>query len=174
MASGLSSRCRQIISCRPSFARCLKAGFLFFTAPSSNPSRSGGPRFGFWRISPIQWRFRHPQSGAFEMNSNPGFFRNALVSRAMADPVLKAALEAEDFVTGSPFAVEAGQSPLWHQPDYEAFLFDNGRMAAFDSFLEGISDLDRKDITAIRVATSAFTVVVVRSVFSDRDVELVG
>lgn len=82
------------------------------------------------------WKSGIRQSGAFEMKQASWAFRNALVSpEAMADPVLKAALAAEDI--GDWFARmpwKPGHSPLRHHPDYEAYLFDQWTHGASDEF----------------------------------------
>jgi len=72
------------------------------------------------------WKSGIRQSGAFELKQATWAFKNAAVSpEAMADPVLRAALEAEDiraWFTRMPW--KPGHSPLRHHPDYEAYLFD--------------------------------------------------
>ena len=72
------------------------------------------------------WKSGIRQSGAFELKQATWAFKNALVSpEALADPVLRAALEAEDihaWFTRMPW--KPGHSPLRHHPDYEAYLFD--------------------------------------------------
>ena len=86
------------------------------------------------------WRSGIRQSGAFELKQASWAFRNALVSpEAMADPVLKAALAAEDirdWFTRMPW--KPGHSPLRHHPDYEAYLFDQWSHGAFDGFWQQI------------------------------------
>jgi hypothetical protein len=86
------------------------------------------------------WRSGIRQSGAFELKQASWAFRNALVSpEAMADPVLKAALTAEDirdWFTRMPW--KPGHSPLRHHPDYEAYLFDQWSHGAFDGFWQQI------------------------------------
>jgi putative CocE/NonD family hydrolase len=72
------------------------------------------------------WRAGIRQSGAFELKQATWAFKNAGTSpEAEADPVLRAALEAEDirdWFTRMPW--KPGHSPLRHHPDYEAYLFD--------------------------------------------------
>jgi putative CocE/NonD family hydrolase len=72
------------------------------------------------------WRSGIRQNGAFELKQASWAYRNALVSpEAAADPVLRAALAAEDirdWFTRLPW--KPGHSPLRHHPDYEAYLFD--------------------------------------------------
>jgi putative CocE/NonD family hydrolase len=82
------------------------------------------------------WRSGIRQSGAFEMKQASWAFRNALVSpEALADPVLQAALAAEDirdWFTRLPW--KPGHSPLRHHPDYESYLFEQWTHGTFDSF----------------------------------------
>jgi putative CocE/NonD family hydrolase len=72
------------------------------------------------------WRGGIRQFGAFEMKQVTWALRNAQSSpEALADKVLKAALDAEDIVewfTRMPW--KPGHSPLRHHPDYEAYLFE--------------------------------------------------
>jgi len=72
------------------------------------------------------WKSGIRQSGAFELKQATWAYKNALVSpEALADPVLQAALAAEDirdWFTRMPW--KPGHSPLRHHPDYEAYLFD--------------------------------------------------
>jgi putative CocE/NonD family hydrolase len=72
------------------------------------------------------WRSGIRQHGAFELKQATWALRNALTSpEAAADPVLHAALAAEDvrdWFTRMPW--KPGHSPLRHHPDYEAYLFD--------------------------------------------------
>ncbi len=76
------------------------------------------------------------QFGAFEMKQATWALKQAVLSpEAAADPVLKAALEAEDiraWFTRMPW--QPGHSPLRHHPAYEAYLFDQWRHAPFDEF----------------------------------------
>lgn len=82
------------------------------------------------------WRSGIRQSGAFEMKQASWAFRNALTSpEAMADPVLKAALESEDirdWFKRMPW--KPGHSPLRHHPGYEDYLFEQWTHGAYDSF----------------------------------------
>ena len=82
------------------------------------------------------WRSGIRQSGAFELKQATWAFRNALVSpEAVADPVMQAALAAEDigdWFTRMPW--KPGHSPLRHHPDYEAYLFEQWSHGAFDAF----------------------------------------
>jgi putative CocE/NonD family hydrolase len=82
------------------------------------------------------WKAGIRQSGAFEMKQVTWAFKNAGTSpEAMADPVMKAALDAEDirdWFTRMPW--KPGHSPLRHHPDYEAYLFDQWTHGPFDSF----------------------------------------
>jgi putative CocE/NonD family hydrolase len=82
------------------------------------------------------WQAGIRQSGAFELKQATWAFNNAKVSpEAMADPVLKGALAAEDirdWFTRMPW--KPGHSPLRHHPDYEAYLFDQWTHGAFGEF----------------------------------------
>lgn len=82
------------------------------------------------------WRAGIRQSGAFEMKQVTWAHRNAIASpEAEADPVMKAALEAEDiraWFTRMPW--KPGHSPLRHHPDYEAYLFDQWTHGAYGPF----------------------------------------
>jgi putative CocE/NonD family hydrolase len=72
------------------------------------------------------WQSGIRQSGAFEMKQVTWAHRNAIAApEAEANPVLRAALEAEDirdWFTRMPW--KPGHSPLRHHPDYEAYLFE--------------------------------------------------
>lgn len=76
------------------------------------------------------------QHGAFELKQATWAFKNAGLSpEAEADPVMKAALDAEDirdWFTRLPW--RPGHSPLRHHPDYEAYLFDQWTHGAFDEY----------------------------------------
>jgi putative CocE/NonD family hydrolase len=76
------------------------------------------------------------QFGAFELKQATWAFKQAGLSpEAQADPVLKAALAAEDirdWFTRLPW--REGHSPLRHHRDYEAYLFEQWRHGAFDGF----------------------------------------
>ncbi|MGA3399179.1 MAG: CocE/NonD family hydrolase [Acetobacteraceae bacterium] len=82
------------------------------------------------------WKSGIRQSGAFELKQATWAFKNALVSpEALADPVMHAALAAEDirdWFTRMPW--KPGHSPLRHHPDYEAYLFDQWTHGADDGF----------------------------------------
>ena len=76
------------------------------------------------------------QFGAFELKQATWALKNALASpEAEADPVLHAALVAEDirdWFTRMPW--RPGQSPLRHHPDYEVYLLDQWRHGSFDAY----------------------------------------
>jgi uncharacterized protein len=82
------------------------------------------------------WRAGIRQSGAFEMKQATWAHKNALVSpEAEADPVMRAALAAEDlreWFTRMPW--KPGHSPLRHHPAYEAYLFEQWAHGADDGF----------------------------------------
>jgi putative CocE/NonD family hydrolase len=82
------------------------------------------------------WQGGIRQFGAFELKQATWAHRQALLSpEAAADPVLKAALAAEDIAawfTRMPW--QQGQSPLRHHADYESYLFDQWRHGAFDEY----------------------------------------
>jgi putative CocE/NonD family hydrolase len=82
------------------------------------------------------WQAGIRQSGAFELKQATWALKQAKLSpEAEADPVLRAALEAEDvreWFTRMPW--KPGHSPLRHHPDYEAYLFDQWTHGAFDAF----------------------------------------
>jgi hypothetical protein len=82
------------------------------------------------------WKSGIRQSGAFELKQATWAFKNALTSpEALADPVLHAALAAEDireWFARMPW--KPGHSPLRHHPDYEAYLFDQWTHGADDGF----------------------------------------
>ncbi|MGE0420581.1 MAG: CocE/NonD family hydrolase, partial [Acetobacteraceae bacterium] len=89
------------------------------------------------------WQAGIRQSGAFEMKQVTWAHRNAIASpEAEANPVMKAALEAEDireWFTRMPW--KPGHSPLRHHPDYEAYLFDQWTHGEYGPFWQqlGIS-----------------------------------
>ncbi len=76
------------------------------------------------------------QFGAFELKQASWAYNNALLSpEAQADPVLQAALAAEDlrdWFTRMPW--KPGHSPLRHHPAYEAYLFEQWAHGPFDAF----------------------------------------
>ncbi len=82
------------------------------------------------------WRSSVRQNGAFELKQATWAFREAARSpEALADPVLKAALEAEDiaaWLTRLPW--KPGHSPLRHHPGYEQALLEQWRSGAFDAY----------------------------------------
>ena len=82
------------------------------------------------------WRSGIRQSGAFELKQVSWAYRNAIASpEAEADPVLRAALEAEDiraWFTRLPW--RAGHSPLRHHPAYESYLLEQWRQGADGPF----------------------------------------
>ena len=82
------------------------------------------------------WRAGIRQSGAFELKQATWALRNAKDSpEALADPVMRAALESEDvrdWFARMPW--KPGHSPLRHHPDYEAYLFDQWTHGEFGDF----------------------------------------
>jgi putative CocE/NonD family hydrolase len=82
------------------------------------------------------WQGGIRQFGAFELKQATWAHKQAILSpEAEADPVMKAALEAEDirdWFTRMPWKL--GHSPLRHHPDYEAYLFDQWRHGEFGPF----------------------------------------
>ncbi|PWS38954.1 antibiotic hydrolase [Falsiroseomonas bella] len=80
------------------------------------------------------WRNAIRQNGAFELKQASWAFNEARRSpEAAADPVLRAALEAEDLAawfTRTPW--REGHSPLRHHPAYERVLLDQWRAGTFD------------------------------------------
>ena len=76
------------------------------------------------------------QFGAFELKQATWAHKQAIQSpEAEADPVMKAALEAEDIADWfrrMPWF--PGHSPLRHHPDYEAYLFEQWRQGAFGPY----------------------------------------
>ena len=76
------------------------------------------------------------QFGAFELKQATWAHKQALLSpEAQADPVMHAALQAEDmrdWFTRLPW--RPGHSPLRHHPDYEAYLFDQWSHGAWGPF----------------------------------------
>ena len=86
------------------------------------------------------WRGGIRQWGAFELKQATWAHKQAILSpEAEADPVMKAALEAEDirdWFTRMPW--QQGHSPLRHHPAYEAYLFDQWRHGAFDAYWQQV------------------------------------
>jgi putative CocE/NonD family hydrolase len=82
------------------------------------------------------WKGGIRQFGAFELKQATWAHKQAILSpEAEADPVLRAALQAEDITAWfSRMPWKPGHSPLRHHPDYEAYLFDQWRHGAFDAF----------------------------------------
>jgi putative CocE/NonD family hydrolase len=82
------------------------------------------------------WRGGIRQNGAFELKQATWAHRQAMESpEALADPVMRAALQAEDlraWFTRMPW--QPGHSPLRHHPDYEAYLFQQWRQGAFGPY----------------------------------------
>jgi putative CocE/NonD family hydrolase len=82
------------------------------------------------------WQAGIRQSGAFELKQATWAHKQALLSaEAAADPVMRAALEAEDisdWFARMPW--KPGHSPLRHHPDYEAYLFEQWTHGARDEF----------------------------------------
>ncbi len=85
---------------------------------------------GFWNA----YRAGIRQGGAFELKQLTWAFTQARQSpEAQRDPVLKAALEAEDirdWLGWMPWI--EGQTLLRHVPAYEAYVFDEWRRGTFD------------------------------------------
>ena len=86
------------------------------------------------------WRGGIRQWGAFELKQATWAHKQAILSpEALADPVMKAALEAEDIAdwfTRMPW--QPGHSPLRHHPAYEAYLFEQWRHGTFDAFWQQV------------------------------------
>lgn len=76
--------------------------------------------------------------GAFELKQATWAHKQALLApETLADPIRKAALEAEDlagWLARLPW--KPGHSPLRHAPDYEAYLFEQWREGAFGPYWE--------------------------------------
>ncbi len=76
------------------------------------------------------------QHGAFELKQATWAHKQAILSpEAATDPVLRAALQAEDirdWFTRMPW--KPGHSPLRHHADYEAYLFEQWTHGAFDEY----------------------------------------
>lgn len=86
---------------------------------------------GFWNA----WRGGVRYGGAFEMKQATWAFRHARLSPAAADPVVAAALDAEDigaWFKATPW--RRGHSPLRHTPDYEDHLFGQWENGAFGPY----------------------------------------
>jgi putative CocE/NonD family hydrolase len=82
------------------------------------------------------WEGGIRQFGAFELKQATWAHKQAILSpEALADPVMRTALEAEDisdWFTRMPW--KPGHSPLRHHPAYEDYLFDQWRHGAFDEY----------------------------------------
>ena len=82
------------------------------------------------------WQGGIRQSGAFELKQAAWAHKQAALSpEAAADPVLRAALDAEDiraWFTRMPW--KPGHSPLRHHADYEAYLFEQWTHGSFDAY----------------------------------------
>lgn len=80
------------------------------------------------------------QGGAFELKQATWAFNNARESpQAQADPLVRAALEAEDLAAwfqAMPWA--EGRSPLRAVPEYEAYLLEQWRHGTFDAFWQRV------------------------------------
>ena len=75
------------------------------------------------------------QGGAFELKQATWAYRQALESRDAENPVIRAALEAEDmrdWFGRMPW--RKGQSPLRWAPEYEDYLFEQWTAGAFDDY----------------------------------------
>lgn len=86
---------------------------------------------GFWNA--YQGGIR--RGGAFELKQATWAMKHAALSPAARDPVVAAALAAEDvsdWFAAMPW--RRGLSPLRHAPDYEDYLFDQWEHGAFDAF----------------------------------------
>jgi putative CocE/NonD family hydrolase len=86
------------------------------------------------------WKGGIRQFGAFELKQATWAHKQAILSpEAEADPVMKAALRAEDirdWFTRMPW--KPGHSPLRHHPDYERYLFEQWRHGAFGPFWQQV------------------------------------
>ena len=86
---------------------------------------------GFWNA--YQGGVR--RGGAFELKQATWAMKHAALSPAAADPVVRAALDAEnvaDWFTAMPW--RRGLSPLRHAPEYEAYLLDQWERGTFDDY----------------------------------------
>lgn len=86
---------------------------------------------GFWNA--YQGGVR--RGGAFELKQATWAFKHARLSPAARDPLVAAALDAEnisDWFLAMPW--RRGHSPLRHAPEYENYLFDQWERGAFDDF----------------------------------------
>lgn len=86
---------------------------------------------GFWNA--YQGGVR--RGGAFELKQATWAMKHAALSPRAADPVVAAALAAEDvrdWFRAMPW--RRGVSPLRHVPEYEAYLFDQWEHGTFDAY----------------------------------------
>ncbi len=75
------------------------------------------------------------QGGAFELKQATWAYKNACDSPEAADPVVRAALEAQDmrdWFTRMPW--RTGHSPVAAVPEYEDYLLDQWRHGTFDDY----------------------------------------
>lgn len=93
---------------------------MFIDSGGFSNAYRGGIRFG----------------GAFELKQATWGFKHARLSpAAMADPVVRAALDAEDIRTWfDALPWRRGHSPLRWVPEYEDYLFDQWERGAFDDY----------------------------------------
>jgi hypothetical protein len=82
------------------------------------------------------WASGVRQGGAFELRQAAWAFHQAIESpQAAADPLMRAALQAEDLPSWfAAWPWQQGQSPLRHHPDAEANLFDQISHGARDEY----------------------------------------
>lgn len=82
------------------------------------------------------WEGGIRQFGALELKQATWAHRQAILSpEAAADPIMRAALQAEDigeWFRRMPWRL--GYSPLRHHPDYEAYLFEQWRHGSFGPY----------------------------------------
>ena len=82
------------------------------------------------------WEGGIRQFGALELKQATWAHKQAILSpEAAADPVMRAALQAEDIADWfRRMPWRPGHSPLRHHPDYEAYLFEQWRHGAFGPY----------------------------------------
>jgi putative CocE/NonD family hydrolase len=86
---------------------------------------------GFWNA--YQGGVR--RGGAFELKQATWAFKHARLSPAASDPVVAAALDAEDIADWfAAMPWRRGLSPLRHVPEYEDYLLDQWERGAFDTY----------------------------------------
>lgn len=100
------------------------------------------------------------QGGAFELKQATWAYKQALESQDAQDPVIRAALEAEDmrdWFTRMPW--RRGHSPLRWVPEYEDYLFEQWTAGTFDEswkqagiYAEGFYD-DFPDIPMVHMSS---------------------